>query len=142
VILVDANILVYAHVEDFAQHVQARRWLDDRLGGTARVGLPWESLVTYLRLVTNPRVFPRPLAATAAMAQIVDWLSRDAAWTPSPTDRHGDFLAEYLALDGIRGDLIPDAHLAAIARGHGLTVISNDSDFARFPGVRWENPFA
>jgi uncharacterized protein len=142
VILVDANILVYAHVEDFEQADAAREWLDERLAGTAKVGLPWESLTAYLRLVTNPRVFPSPLPAAAAMTQVGDWLSRDAAWCPGPTDRHAEYLAENLSIDGVRADLIPDAHLAAIARGHGLTVMTNDSDFARFPSVRWENPLA
>jgi uncharacterized protein len=142
VILVDANLLVYAHVEDFDHHERARTWLDGRLAGTARVGLPWESLTAYLRLVTNPRVFPRPLPAAVAMAQVADWLERPASWVPSPTDDHAALLAALLAVDGVRADLVPDAHLAAIAIGHGLTVMSNDSDFARFPGVRWENPLA
>jgi toxin-antitoxin system PIN domain toxin len=142
VILVDANLLVYAHVEDFDHHERARTWLDGRLAGTARVGLPWESLTAYLRLVTNPRVFPRPLPAADAMAQVADWLERPAAWVPSPTDDHTTLLTALLAVDGVRADLVPDAHLAAIALGHGLTVMSNDSDFARFPGVRWENPLA
>lgn len=139
-ILVDANILVYAHVEDFGHHERARDWLDEQLSGTARVGLPWESLAAYLRIVTNPRIFPRPLPAAAAIAQVREWLERDAAWTPAPTERHVEFLGENLKVDGARADLVPDAHLAAIARGHGLTVMSNDSDFARFPNVRWENP--
>jgi toxin-antitoxin system PIN domain toxin len=140
VILVDANLLVYAHVAEFDQHEAARTWLDGRLGGTAKVGLPWESLIAYLRLVTNPRVFPEPLSGSEAMRQVADWLSRPAAWSPHPTERHDTYLAELLAIDGVRGDLVPDAHLAAIALGHGLTVMSNDSDFARFPSVRWENP--
>lgn len=139
-ILVDANILLYAHVEDFDQHARARDWLDEQLAGPTRVGLPWESLTAYLRLVTNPRVFPQPLPAGLAMAQVRDWLSRDAAWSPGATERHAQYLAEHLDIDGARADLVPDAHLAAIARGHGLIVMSNDSDFARFPQVRWENP--
>jgi len=142
VILVDANILVYAHVENFDQHAAARTWLDERLGGTAKVGLPWESLSAYIRLVSNPRIFAQPLRAADAMAQVRDWLSRPAAWTPGPTSRHADLLAALLAVDGVRADLVPDAHLAAIAMGHGLTLMSNDGDFARFPGLRWENPLA
>jgi uncharacterized protein len=142
VILVDANILVYAHVEDFDQHERARTWLDARLAGTAKVGLPWESLTAYLRLVTNPRVFPQPLPTTKAMAQVDDWLARPAAWVPAPTETHANVLDGLLDLDGIRADLIPDAHLAAIAIGHGLTLMSNDRDFARFPGLRWENPLS
>lgn len=141
-ILVDANLLVYAQVADLDQHEVARRWLDERLAGTARVGLPWESLVTYLRLVTNPRVFPAPLSGAAAMAQVVEWLGRPAAWVPGPTEDHSGLLSGLLAIDGVRADLVLDAHLGAIAIGHGLTLMSNDSDFARFPGLRWESPLA
>jgi uncharacterized protein len=140
VILVDANLLVYAHVADLLQHEAAREWLDERLAGTAKVGLPWESLVSFVRLVTSPRVFPSPLLASEAMAQVSDWLSRPAAWCPGPTERHDDLLGDLLEADGIRADLVPDAHLAAIAIGHGLTLMSNDSDFARFSGLSWENP--
>jgi toxin-antitoxin system PIN domain toxin len=142
VILVDANLLVYAQVEDFEHHARARDWLDERLGGTAKVGLPWESLTAYMRLVTNPRIFPSPLPSTDAMAQVQDWLARPAAWTPGPTERHADILSELVAIDGVRADLVPDAHLAALAIGHGLTLMSNDSDFARFANLRWENPLA
>lgn len=141
-ILVDANLLVYAHVQDYEQHDAARDWLDEQLAGTAGVGLPWESLVAYVRLVTNPRIFPRALPAHHAMEQVDDWLARPAAWVPGPTDRHAEYLHELTAIDGMRADLVPDAHLAAIAVSHGLTVMSNDSDFARFPRVRWENPLA
>lgn len=139
-ILVDANLLVYAHVEDFEQHEAARSWLDEQLAGTARVGLPWESLVSFLRLVTNPRVFSKPLTAAAAMAQVRDWLGRQAAWAPQPTERHAEILATLLDDETVRADLVPDAHLAAIAIGHGLTLMSNDGDFARFRGLRWQNP--
>lgn len=141
-ILVDANILVYAHVADFDQHEAARDWLDDRLAGTAKVGLPWESLVAFLRLVTNPRVFASPLSGRAAMSQVRDWLSRPAAWSPAPTERHAELMTELLDVDGVRADLVPDAHLAAIAIGHGLTLMSADTDFARFQDLRWEDPVA
>lgn len=139
-ILVDANLLVYAHVADFDQHETARDWLDERLAGTAKVGLPWDSLVAYVRLVTNPRVFPHPLPTVEAAAQVQEWLERPAAWTPGPTEHHAELLTGLLAVDGVRADLVPDAHLAAIAIGHGLTLMSNDTDFARFPGLAWENP--
>jgi toxin-antitoxin system PIN domain toxin len=142
VILVDANLLVYAQVADFDQHARARDWLDESLVGTAKVGLPWESLVAYMRLVTNPRVFPSPLPLADAMTQVRDWLARPAAWAPGPTDRHAEILAELVAPGGIRADLVHDAHLAAIAIGHGLTLMSNDGDFAQFRGLSWENPLA
>lgn len=138
--LVDANLLLYAKVADFDQHETARSWLDRSLGGNRRVGLPWESLVAFVRLVTNPRVFPRPLDPPMAMAQVGEWLSRPAAWVPRPVDAHHEILSELLALAGTGGDLVADAHLAAIAVGNGLSVSSADTDFARFPGLSWENP--
>lgn len=141
-ILVDANLLVYAWDEDFPQHKQARAWLDGRLSGTAAVGLPWASLVAFLRLVTNPRVFERPAGVAEAWAQVTSWLSAGPVWLPGPTPRHPEVLGALLAGGGIKGDLIPDAHLAALALEHGLIVASTDNDFARFPNVRWENPLA
>lgn len=141
-ILVDTNLLVYAHITSFDQHDAARDWLDGQLAGSAKVGLPWESLIGYMRIVTHPRAFESPLSTRSAHAQVVDWLSRPPAWTPMPTDSHAELLATLVAPADIRGHLIPDAHLAAIAIGHGLTLMTNDGDFARFPSLRWENPLA
>ncbi|MBI4862791.1 MAG: type II toxin-antitoxin system VapC family toxin [Candidatus Riflebacteria bacterium] len=141
-ILVDANLLVYAHVSSFPQHEQARGWLDGRLNGGAPVGLPWESLLAFLRLVTNPRVFDRPEPISAAWSQVEAWLSCPVAWIPQPTERHREVLAGLLAISGTRANLVPDAHLAALAQEHGLTLCSSDGDFARFKGLRWENPLS
>jgi len=138
--LIDANLLLYAKVADYRQHERARQWLDEALAGRRRVGLPWESLSAFVRLITNPRVFPAPLGADAAMAQVLAWLERPAAWVPQPTGEHGQIMSELLAGAGQAAELVPDAHLAAIAASHGLTVMSADSDFARFPDLSWENP--
>ncbi|HXK21681.1 MAG TPA: TA system VapC family ribonuclease toxin [Myxococcota bacterium] len=140
--LVDANLLVYAHVQDFAQHERARTWLDERLNGTARVGLAWPSLLAFLRLVTNPRVFERPTSMRSAWQQVEEWLDCDAAWVPAPTDRHRHVLGRLLGEAAVRANLVPDAHLAALAIEHGLVLASADGDFARFPGLRFENPLA
>jgi uncharacterized protein len=142
VILVDANILVYSHVGSFSQHIAARNWLDQQLNGSTRVGLPWVSLLAFLRLVTNPRVFERPEPMADAWRQARAWLARDTAWTPQPTERHADLLDELLALPGVHANLVPDAHLAALALEHGLTLCSTDGDFARFSALRWLNPLA
>ena len=139
-ILIDANILVYAHVSSFTQHERARNWLDQQLNAVAPVGLPWESLVAFLRLVTNPRVFDHPEPIGDAWQQVRTWLAAETAWVPHPTERHADILGEYLALPGIHANLVPDAHLAALAVEHGLTLCSTDGDFARFHGLRWQNP--
>jgi len=142
VILVDANLLVYAVSANVPQHRAARSWLDDRLNGSVRVGLPWASLLAFLRLVTNARIFERPLGMAVAWNQVEAWLGCGPAWIPSPTDRHGQVLAQLLAEPGIQGNLVPDAHLAALAIEHGLELCSTDGDFARFAKLRWLNPLA
>jgi toxin-antitoxin system PIN domain toxin len=140
VILVDANILIYAHVSSFAQHSIARGWLDQQLNGSGPVGLPWASMLAFLRLVTNPRVFERPEPIGDAWQQLHAWLACETAWIPQPTERHAELLGQFLTLPGIHGNLIPDAHLAALAVEHGLMLCSTDGDFARFRGLRWLNP--
>ena len=139
-ILVDANLLVYAHVASFPQHAAARDWLDEQLNGTTRVGLPWPSLLAFLRLVSNPRVFERAEPIADAWAQVMAWLDCDTAWIPQPGEAHAGLLGELLAGPGIHANLVPDAHLAVLAIEHGLTLYSTDSDFARFPRLRWTNP--
>jgi toxin-antitoxin system PIN domain toxin len=139
-ILIDTNILIYAFINLFPNHRRAQDWLNQVLDGTDRVGLPWASLLGFLRVATNPRVFSKAPPVADAWAQVVAWLQSDTAWVPEPTERHSSVLGELLALPGIHGNLIPDAHLAALAIEHGLTLCSTDGDFARFPGLRWINP--
>lgn len=137
-ILVDANILIYASVPGSAQHEPARAWLDERINGTARVGLPWSSLLAFLRIVSNPRLFERA-SLTHARAQVRTWIDEPSTWIPLPTDAHAATLESLLEhADSHR--LVTDAHLAALALEHGLVLCSSDGDFARFPGLRWENP--
>jgi len=142
VILVDANILIYAHVASFAQHQIAKDWLDDQLNGAGPVGLPWPSVLAFVRVVTNPRVFRRPETMAAAWRQALIWLNCESIWIPQPTERHSELLGALLALPGVHANLVPDAHLAALAMEHGLTLCSTDGDFARFQGLRWQNPLA
>ncbi len=141
-ILVDANLLIYAHVSSFPQHAAAHDWLDRQLSGPASVGLPWISLVAFLRIVTNPRVFERPEPPAEAWRQVSAWLDCETTWIPDATERHRELLARYFELPGLYGNLVPDAHLAALAIEHGLTLCSTDGDFARFPGLNWVNPLA
>ncbi len=140
-ILVDANLLLYARSQEAPQHNTARIWLDAQLSGRSLVGLPWESLLAFVRLISNPRIYARPEPIANAWSQVEDWLSAPPAWIPLPTDRHFDVLAQLLpAVD--RPELIPDAHLAALALEHGLMLASADRDFARFGDLRWVNPLA
>jgi len=115
-------------------------WLDSRLNGSAPVGLPWPSLLAFVRITTNPRIYPQPLTMDAAWEQVEAWLDCEPAWIPAPTERHRALLGPLLARAAGRADLVADAHLAALAIEHGLTLCSTDGDFARFPGLRWENP--
>lgn len=139
-ILVDANILIYASAPEAAQHERARAWLDERINGTARVGLPWASLLAFMRIVSNPRLFERA-SLPHARAQVRAWLDEPSTWIPQPTEAHAPTLEGLLDSAGSHR-LVSDAHLAALALEHGLVLCSSDGDFARFPGLRWENPLA
>jgi hypothetical protein len=142
VILVDANILLYACNTAADRHTESRSWLDGKLNGMAPVGLPWSSVLAFLRIATNPRAFRTPLTMPAAWGQVSSWLSAEPVWTPEPTERHAEVFGQLLVLPGVYGNLVPDAHLAALAIEHGLTLCSTDGDFARFPGLVWNNPLA
>lgn len=123
----------------FAAHADARPWLEDRLNGPERVGLPWASLLAFVRLSAIPAVVTPPIPFDATLATVSDWLALPSTWIPQPTERHGATLAGLL--DGeTKADLVPDAHLAALAIEHGLTLCSTDRDFARFEGLRWTDP--
>jgi toxin-antitoxin system PIN domain toxin len=142
VILVDANLLIYSHIATASLHDAARAWLDEQLNGETRVGLPWGTLLAFLRVVTNPRVYTRPVPMPAAIRQVTSWLAAEPVWTPQPTERHAEVLGALLAQPDVYGNLVSDAHLAALAIEHGLTLCSTDGDFARFKGLRWRNPLA
>lgn len=141
-ILLDVNLLVYATVEEFGQHQPAREWLEGRMSGPYGVALPWATLTGYVRIVSNPRILERPMPLARAWEQVEEWLALDVTYTPEPTARHHEILSGLLPAVGNRSNLVPDAHLAALAMEYGLTLCSTDADFARFPGLRWENPLA
>jgi len=140
--LVDANILLFAVDEESVHHDRAAEWLAVQMNGDRRVGLPWESLTAFLRIATHPRASAQPLAPAEAWRFVEEWLSVPVVWVPSPTDRHADVLGALIARYRIAGNLLPDAHLAALAIEHGLDVCSADTDFARFTEIRWQNPLA
>ena len=141
-ILVDANLLLYAANRSAPEHDVARAWLDARLSGTARVGLPWPSLLAFVRLASNPLVMQKPVPVATAWSQAAEWLKSPAAWVPTPTENHPAILAELCQPSWMTSRLVPDAHLAALAIEHGLTLCSSDGDFARFKALSWENPLA
>jgi hypothetical protein len=140
VILLDVNLLVYAFDADSPHHPIAGRWLDQQLNGASAVGIPWETITAFLRIVTHPRIYERPVSIASAWQRMQLWLACETAWIPQPGPRHAEILGEFLMLPGIRANLIPEAHLAALSIDHGLTLCSADSGFARFPRLRWMNP--
>jgi toxin-antitoxin system PIN domain toxin len=140
--LVDASILLYAVDSRSPFHERASRWLTDRLRGASRVGLPSQSLAAFVRISTHPRAAEQPLTPDQAWCHVTDWLAADVSWIPNPTERHADVLGDLITRYQLRGNLVTDAQLAALAIEHGLTICSADTDFARFDEVRWENPFA
>lgn len=139
-IAVDANLLVYAHVTSFEQHDGARTWLEEQLATLPRVGLAWASLLAFMRLVTNPRLFSEPESMADAWEQVEAWLDADSVWTPTPTPRHREILSAFFEGLGLRANDVPDAHLAALAVEHGIKLATTDSGFARFQRLEWFNP--
>lgn len=138
--IVDADVLLYAVDEQSHFHNTALAWLDQAMNGDERVGLPWVSLTAFQRIITHPRATANPLSPADAWGFVVDWLDADQVWVPTPGIRHRDILGRFLIAGNLRGNLVTDAHLAALAVEHGTSVCSFDSDFARFDGVGWINP--
>jgi toxin-antitoxin system PIN domain toxin len=140
VILIDSNILIYAYESNSPHHQAARNWLDRQINSETRVGMPWQSLMAFLRLTTNPRIVKRPASVAEAWTQVLEWLACPNVWIPQPTENHSKIFGELLTVARAQGNLVMDAHLAALTIEHGLTLCSADSDFAKFAGLRWQNP--
>jgi uncharacterized protein len=139
-VIVDANVLLYAVDSASAHHAPARRWLDGSLAGAEAVGLAWVALLAFVRIGTNPSILPRPMTADEATDQVERWIEAPAAVVAQPTARHASLLRGLLQATGTAGNLTTDAHLAALAVEHGAAIVSFDRDFARFPGVRHRLP--
>ncbi len=141
-ILVDANLLIWAHHSGFGQHERARAWWTATLTGVPLVGIPWPTTLAFLRVSTHQRALARPVSIETAWAVVEGWLERPNVRCPVPTERHADILAQILRAGRAAGDHVPDAHLAALAIEWGLELQSADRDFARYPGLRWRDPLA
>ena len=138
--LVDANVLLYAVNEDAPHHRSAKAWLDGALSGGDTVGFAWVALLAFVRLTTKVGLFPTPLATGDALDRVDAWLAQPAAVIVEPTARHAAVLRDLLAAIGTDGNLVNDAHLAALAIEHRSGIVSYDNDFGRFPGVSWSAP--
>lgn len=138
--LVDANVLLYAVNRDSPRHELARSWLDRSLSGRATVGLAWIALLAFVRLSTRSGIFPRPLTVSGAFDRVDAWLSAGSAVLLDPGPDHSAVMRRLLDPLGAGGNLLSDAHLAALAIEHRCTVVTFDRDFARFDGVQSEEP--
>ncbi len=136
----DLNLLIYAVDEAATAHEPALRWWNETLSGSETVGLAWSVLLGFVRLTTNRRVVESPLDSEAALGYVERWLGLAVTTVVEPTSRHVQVLRDLLGPTGTGGNLVSDAHLAALAIEHGATLCSADRDFGRFPGLRWVNP--
>lgn len=141
-ILIDANLLLYAVNSASPQHETARRWLDATLSGTEDAGFTWPVILAFLRIATHPGLFPRPLSIRTAVAKVDAWLGQPMVRVLDPSTGHWTRLRELLQRTQCAGNLIQDAQLAAVAMEHGATLFSSDADFSRFPDLKWRNPLS
>lgn len=141
-ILVDVNLLIYAHDVRSQFHDAARSWCSEILAAPKPVGLAWATILAFLRITTSSRALSSPLLVSEAIAVIEDLLQRPPVVVLQPGERHWPILRHLLTAGQSSGNLSSDAHLAALAMEHGAVLCTTDRDFARFPGLRWENPLA
>lgn len=141
-ILVDANLLLYAEDSLSEHHLAARAWWDAQLSGAAPVCLCWPVLTAFVRIGTNPRLHQRPLTLTEAGERVQSWLDQPCTRLIYPTQQHWTWFRQTLTTGNAVGNLVSDAHLAALAIEHNCVLCSTDADFARFPGLKWTNPIA
>jgi toxin-antitoxin system PIN domain toxin len=141
-VLLDANLLLWAHHRQFEHHRAARTWLTHTLTHVPQVGIPWPSILAFLRISTHPRALTSPLDIATAWGVVRGWLERSNVRIPVPTERHEHVLGRLLVDGRAAGNHTTDAHLAALAVEWGMELLSSDRDFARYPGLRWRDPLA
>lgn len=140
--LVDANLLLYAHDSLSEHHQRAKTWWDVQLSGSGPVGLCWPVVVAFIRIATNARLHRRPLTLAEANASVQSWLDQPCVRLLTPTEKHWELFQQMLVAGKAVGNLVTDAHLAALALEHDCVLNSTDNDFARFQGLKWTNPLA
>ncbi len=141
-IIPDVNILVHAYDSDFTHHEVARVWWEGALNSQRPIGLAWAASLGFIRIITNRSIFARPLAIRDAVKIVRSWLQQPPVQVLVPGEQHGEIIFRLLERTGAAGNLTTDAHLAALAIEYQAEIASTDSDFARFPGLRWFNPVA
>ena len=139
-IVLDANILLYAYDAASDQHAKARAWVEEVLSGTDPVGLPWQTITAFVRIVTNPRLSGKRFTPSEVIDLVDQWVTQPNVRLLGPGDHHWSFLRQTILEGQARGPLITDAQLAALTIEHGGMLCTTDRDFSRFPGLRWQNP--
>jgi uncharacterized protein len=139
-ILIDANLLLYAYNASSEHHQKAQHWFEKVMNHPEPVCFAWSSIMAFLRISTNPRIFPHALTINEALLIVSEWLSLPQVQTLNPTERHFEILKALLPKGQASGALVMDGHLAALAIEHGALLCTTDRDFARFPGVKVSNP--
>ncbi len=139
-IVPDVNLLLYAYSGQARFHEPARLWWESLLNGTERVGLPWSVVASFVRLMTNRSAVEVAITPSQALDFVDAWFMHSHVVTLNPSSRHLMILRRNLEAVGIGGNLVTDAHIAAVALEHHAEVHTNDRDFSRFPGLRWRNP--
>ncbi|HXJ80551.1 MAG TPA: type II toxin-antitoxin system VapC family toxin [Candidatus Methylomirabilis sp.] len=141
-IVPDINLLVFTYNEAAPRHDAARVWWEGLMMGRERVAIPWAVILGFVRLVTHAAVLEQPLPPKAALERVRRWFAREHVLTLDPGPRHLAILEQLFEATGVGGNLTTDTHLAALAIEHQCELHSSDTDFARFPGLRWHNPLA
>jgi toxin-antitoxin system PIN domain toxin len=142
VIVVDANLLIYSYDLDSAHHKKSLSWLEELLSGVEAVGLPWQSVSAFLRVITNRRLSGMRVTLEQAVQVVDEWLQQPNVQLLVPADQHWSVLRQMILEGRASGPLVSDAEIAAITIEHGAVLHTTDRDFARFPGLRWKNPLS
>ncbi len=141
-ILIDANLLLYAYNSSFDRHTAARTWLEDAVSGPEPVGLAWLTILAFVRIATNTRAFEFPLTVDEATAAVTEWIEHPNVDIAVETPFHWTTLTRLVTEHRLRGPAVMDAHLAALALDYGATLCTTDRDFERFTNLRVLNPLA
>jgi uncharacterized protein len=140
--LPDVNVLIYAHREDAPEHDKYASWLAGLAEGAAPFALSSVTLGGFLRIVTHPRIFQPATPLELALAFCRQLMARPTAVFLQPGARHWGIMVDLIERADVRGAMVSDAYLAALAVEHGCELVTTDSDFARFPSLRWRHPLA
>jgi toxin-antitoxin system PIN domain toxin len=140
VIVLDANILLYAYDSASPQHTKARKWIEVEFSGSDPIALPWQTVTAFVRIMTHPRLPGERLTLDEAVSVVDAWLEQPNVRLLAPGEGHWPLFRQMLVEGQAPGPLVSDAHLAALAIEYGGVLHTTDRDFARFPGLRWQNP--